>query len=44
MYETCHNQSECAVVMSARSMPNVSWMTLAVGARQFVVQDAFEMR
>ena len=24
-------------------MPNSSWMTLAIGARQFVVHDAFEM-
>ena len=31
------------VVMKPRSMPNVSSSTLATGARQFVVHDAFEM-
>src|SRR3954447_19277261 len=31
------------VVMRPRSMPNVSLMTLAIGARQLVVHDALEM-
>src|SRR6185312_11671661 len=31
------------VVMRPRSIPNVSLSTFAMGARQFVVQDAFEM-
>ena len=33
----------CTVVMRPCSMPNVSFSTLASGARQFVVHDAFEM-
>ena len=31
------------VVMKPRSTPNVSFSTFAIGARQFVVQEAFEM-
>src|ERR1035437_4368756 len=31
------------VVIRPRSMPNVSSMTLAIGARQFVVHEALEM-
>ena len=31
------------VVMRPSTMPNLSWMTLARGARQLVVQDAFEI-
>ena len=31
------------VVIRPRSMVNVSLRTLAIGARQFVVQDALEM-
>ena len=34
---------ECTVVMSPRLMPKVSCSTFATGARQFVVQDAFEI-
>merc|ERR1740131_817112 len=30
----------CTVVMSASSIPKLSWMTLARGAKQLVVQDA----
>src|SRR4030067_2560203 len=30
------------VVMKAFSIPNVSWRTLATGARQLVVQEALE--
>ena len=33
----------CTVVMRPCSMPNASCSTLAIGARQFVVHDAFEM-
>ncbi len=33
----------CTVVMKPCSMPNASCSTLAIGARQFVVHDAFEM-
>merc|ERR1719323_931978 len=32
----------CTVVMRPSTMPNFSWTTLVRGARQFVVQDAFE--
>ena len=31
------------VVISPSSMPNLSWTTLAIGARQFVVQEALEI-
>ncbi len=31
------------VVIRPRSMPNVSWSTFAIGARQLVVQEALEM-
>src|SRR5215475_6243052 len=31
------------VVMRPRSMPKASFRTFAIGARQFVVHDAFEM-
>jgi len=34
---------EWIVVIRPRLMPNVSSSTLATGARQFVVQDAFEI-
>ena len=34
---------EWMVVMRPSTMPNLSWMTLAMGARQLVVQDAFEI-
>merc|ERR1719440_2192433 len=30
----------CTVVMRPSAMPNLSWITLASGARQFVVHDA----
>merc|ERR550537_1575244 len=30
----------CTVVIKPSTMPKLSWMTLASGARQFVVQDA----
>ena len=33
----------CTVVINPRSIPNASCSTLASGARQFVVHDAFEM-
>ena len=33
----------CTVVMRPSAMPYLSWMTFASGARQLVVQDAFEM-
>ena len=33
----------CTVLMRPRSMPNASCSTLAIGARQLVVQDALEM-
>ncbi len=31
------------VDIKASTMPNLSWMTLARGARQFVVQEALEI-
>ena len=31
------------MVISPRSIPNLSWSTFATGARQLVVQEAFEM-
>jgi hypothetical protein len=33
----------CTVVMRPSTMPNLSLMTLASGARQLVVHDAFEI-
>src|SRR5512136_3284146 len=33
----------CTVVIRPRLIPQLSFSTLATGARQFVVQDAFEM-
>ena len=30
----------CRVVITPRSMPIASWITLTIGARQLVVQDA----
>src|SRR5690606_34257665 len=33
----------CTVVIRASSIPKASWSTLAKGARQLVVQEAFEM-
>ena len=33
----------CTVVIRPRLMPQVSFSTLATGARQFVVHEAFEM-
>src|SRR5256885_1253576 len=33
----------CTVVMRPRLMPKLSFNTLAIGARQLVVQEAFEM-
>ena len=33
----------CTVVIRPRLMPNLSFSTLATGARQLVVQEAFEM-
>merc|ERR1740116_256810 len=32
----------CTVVIKPSTMPNLSWMTLVIGARQFVVQEALE--
>ena len=34
---------ECTVVISPSTMPKLSWMTFARGARQLVVHDAFEI-
>ena len=34
---------EWMVVISPLTMPKLSWSTLAMGARQLVVHDAFEM-
>ena len=31
------------VLMRPSTMPNLSWMTLAMGAKQLVVQDALEI-
>src|ERR1700712_1454257 len=33
----------CTVVIRPRLMPHLSWITLASGARQLVVHEAFEM-
>ena len=33
---------EGTVVIKPSTIPNLSFSTLAIGARQFVVQDAFE--
>ena len=34
---------ECTVVIKPSTMPKLSWMTFARGARQLVVHDAFEI-
>ncbi len=39
----CVAVAACTVVIRPRLMPQVSFSTLATGARQFVVHDAFEM-
>jgi len=39
----CVAVAACTVVMRPRLMPHVSFSTLAIGARQFVVHEAFEM-
>merc|ERR1719291_741808 len=39
---SCVAVMACTVVMRPSTMPNLSWMTLVSGARQFVVQEAFE--
>ena len=38
----CVAVTECTVVMSPLSMPKLSFSTLAMGARQLVVQEALE--
>ena len=39
----CVAVAACTVVIRPRLMPKLSLMTLAIGARQLVVQDALEM-
>ncbi len=39
----CVAVAACTVVIRPRLMPQVSFSTLATGARQLVVQEAFEM-
>ena len=39
----CVAVAACTVVIRPRLMPHLSFSTLATGARQFVVHDAFEM-
>ena len=39
----CVAVAACTVVIRPRLMPQLSFSTLATGARQFVVQEAFEM-
>ena len=39
----CVAVAACTVVIRPRLMPQVSWRTLATGARQLVVQEALEM-
>lgn len=40
---TWEDVEACTVVIIPDTIPNSSWRTLASGARQFVVHDAFEM-
>src|SRR6185503_8037089 len=39
----CVAVAACTVVIRPRLMPHLSFSTLATGARQFVVHEAFEM-
>jgi hypothetical protein len=39
----CVAVAACTVVIRPRLMPKLSFMTLAIGARQLVVQEALEM-
>merc|ERR1740123_2455510 len=39
---SCVAVMACTVVMRPSTIPNLSWMTLVKGARQLVVQEAFD--